>query len=349
MNSKPFVAALLLGGAAARRAALGLQARIRAEMSGAEDPRAGRHRRHRPGRAHSTRATWACAACRELPGRASGARGAAEKVVGLRVRSRIKANESILWSDLSAAGPRLARLAGMVQPGMRAVSVPATVASAFHGLLRLGDRVDLLLTTERSGSKDRVTFCCCRTCSYWRWATISASSDRALEGFESQTTVSVGVSAEQAQMLAFALDRVRSPCRCATRGHRESSRACRRPTRTTSCSRSRARASPSRSRSRPAADRARTPRVPTQADSSGWRSPRCSACLPCRTCSRRSRRWGLLAPAHPRHGAGAAGKEPEVLEPAAPVRRRAVRASNGLGEQTTVAAEACRSTRRPTT
>jgi pilus assembly protein CpaB len=132
---------------------------------------------------------------------------AAEKIVGLRVRSRIKANESVLWSDLSAAGRESRDLAGMVQPGMRAVSVPATVASAFQGLLRPGDRVDVLLTTERAGTSERVTFSLLQNILVLAVGGDIGASGRSSEGGGETTTVSVGVSADQAQMLAFALDR----------------------------------------------------------------------------------------------------------------------------------------------
>jgi pilus assembly protein CpaB len=132
----------------------------------------------------------------------------AEKVVGLRVRSRIKANESILWSDLSAAGRDSRDLAGMVQPGMRAVSVPATIASAFHGLLRPGDRVDVLLTTERpGGGKDRVTFSLLQNVLVLSVGDDLGATEHTDQLFGLTTTVSVGVTAEQAQVLAFALDR----------------------------------------------------------------------------------------------------------------------------------------------
>lgn len=207
MNSKPFVAALLL--AAGGVALLWVyKQRYEAEMSGGPKIPVlvatgdiGLGERIRP--EHLGVRGIPVSYLDERAVRAA----AAEKVVGLRVRSRIKANESILWSDLSAAGRDSRDLAGMVQPGMRAVSVPATVASAFHGLLRPGDRVDLLLTTERSGSKDRVTFSLLQNVLVLAVGDDLGASERALEGFESQTTVSVGVSAEQAQMLAFALDR----------------------------------------------------------------------------------------------------------------------------------------------
>jgi pilus assembly protein CpaB len=133
----------------------------------------------------------------------------AEKVVGLRVRSRIKANESVLWSDLASAGRDARDLAGMVQPGMRAVSVPATVGSAFHGLLRPGDRVDVLLTTDRPNSKDRVAFSLLQNVLVLSVGdNLGASEqDKQILGSSATLTVSVGVSAEQAQLLAFGLDR----------------------------------------------------------------------------------------------------------------------------------------------
>jgi pilus assembly protein CpaB len=132
----------------------------------------------------------------------------AEKVVGLRVRSRIKANEAILWSDLSAAGRDSRDLAGMVQPGMRAVSVPATIASAFHGLLRPGDRVDVLLTTDRpNGGHDRVTFALLQNVLVLSVGDDLGASEKDNQVIGMTTTVSLGVTAEQAQMLAFGVDR----------------------------------------------------------------------------------------------------------------------------------------------
>jgi len=207
VNSKPFVAALILaaGGAALLWV---YRQRFEAEVSGGPKIPVlvatgdiGLGDRIRP--EHLGVRTIPISYLDERAVRAS----AAEKVVGLRVRSRIKANESILWSDLSAAGRDSRDLAGMVQPGMRAVSVPATIASAFHGLLRPGDRVDLLLTTDRPGTKERVTFSLLQNVLVLAVGDDLGSSERVAQGMELTTTVSVGVSAEQAQTLAFALDR----------------------------------------------------------------------------------------------------------------------------------------------
>jgi pilus assembly protein CpaB len=209
VNSKPFVAALLLAAAGAALLWVYKQ-RFEAEVSGGPKIPVlvatgdiGLGDRIRP--EHLGVRAIPSSYLDERAVRAS----EAEKVVGLRVRSRIKANESILWSDLSAAGRDSRDLAGMVQPGMRAVSVPATIASAFHGLLRPGDRVDLLLTTDRpgGGAHERVTFSLLQNILVLSVGDDLGASEHNDQLFGLTTTVSVGVSAEQAQVLAFALDR----------------------------------------------------------------------------------------------------------------------------------------------
>lgn len=77
------------------------------------------------------------------------------QAIGVRVRTEIRPGESILWSDLATASGQRRDLSSLVQPNMRALSV-RTQKEAFGGLVRPGDRVDLLLTTEREASP--VTF-----------------------------------------------------------------------------------------------------------------------------------------------------------------------------------------------
>ena len=69
-----------------------------------------------------------------------------ESVMGVRVRNRISAGETILWSDLAISGANSRDLSGLVVPRMRALAIPASKAHTFDGLLRPGDRVDVLLT-----------------------------------------------------------------------------------------------------------------------------------------------------------------------------------------------------------
>lgn len=73
----------------------------------------------------------------------------AQRILGVRVSLGVSANASILWTDLATASVARRDLSGMVQEGKRAVTVRASASSTFGGLLRPGDRVDVLLTTER--------------------------------------------------------------------------------------------------------------------------------------------------------------------------------------------------------
>lgn len=73
----------------------------------------------------------------------------ADKVVGIRVTMGLHSNESLLWTDLAASTTERRDLSGLVKPGMRAVTVKIHGGSALGGLLRPGDRIDLLLHAER--------------------------------------------------------------------------------------------------------------------------------------------------------------------------------------------------------
>lgn len=73
-----------------------------------------------------------------------------KKVVGGRVSGGLKAGEAVLWSDLEKFQGPTRVLSGLIQQGSRAVAIDSRVAD-FDGLLRPGDRVDVLLTT---GGKD---------------------------------------------------------------------------------------------------------------------------------------------------------------------------------------------------
>lgn len=80
----------------------------------------------------------------------------AARVVGVRVVSGVMGNESILWTDLALATEQRRDLSGLVRNGMRAITIRADVSDSFGGLLRPGDRVDALLTTQRE-SREYVT------------------------------------------------------------------------------------------------------------------------------------------------------------------------------------------------
>jgi pilus assembly protein CpaB len=68
-----------------------------------------------------------------------------EEMVGAVVRSRIAAGEPMIDGAVVKPGER-GFLAAVLNPGMRAVSVPINLTSSHSGLIFPGDRVDLILT-----------------------------------------------------------------------------------------------------------------------------------------------------------------------------------------------------------
>jgi pilus assembly protein CpaB len=84
-----------------------------------------------------------------------------EEMIGAVVRKRIAAGEPITDGAVVKPGDR-GFLAAVLEPGMRAMSVPVTPISSNSGLIFPGDRVDLILTqslmeSQSEGSVRRVS------------------------------------------------------------------------------------------------------------------------------------------------------------------------------------------------
>jgi Flp pilus assembly protein CpaB len=73
-----------------------------------------------------------------------------KRVLGARLVGGLRANEAVLWSDLAKFSDSARVLSGLVPNGMRAVAIDDRSAD-FDGLLRPGDRVDVLFS---AGGKD---------------------------------------------------------------------------------------------------------------------------------------------------------------------------------------------------
>jgi pilus assembly protein CpaB len=74
-----------------------------------------------------------------------------EKILGVIAGLKLRAGESLLWTDLAPARPEFTELSSLVAPGMRAMTVRA---SSFDGLLRPGDRVDVFTSSVDARSGD---------------------------------------------------------------------------------------------------------------------------------------------------------------------------------------------------
>lgn len=73
----------------------------------------------------------------------------AGRIIGIRATMGLKANEAILWTDLAVSGEEGRVLSGLVRSGMRAVTITTSGGGSLGGLLRPGDRIDLLFSVRR--------------------------------------------------------------------------------------------------------------------------------------------------------------------------------------------------------
>ena len=111
----------------------------------------------------------------------------AQSVLGLRTTTALRSGQSLLWTDLDTGGEQGIDLSGLVGSGMRAVTIEVRPQSAFDGLLRPGDRVDVVHHGERAGSAERVSVSLLQSMLV---LAVSGSIGRA--GDEEQTTRSCG-------------------------------------------------------------------------------------------------------------------------------------------------------------
>jgi len=80
-----------------------------------------------------------------------------DAVLGAQLTMSVHANEAVLWSDLSSSQAERRDLSGLVQPGMRAFAFYAKKSAPFAGLLRPGDRVDVLFSPGDNVTESEAT------------------------------------------------------------------------------------------------------------------------------------------------------------------------------------------------
>lgn len=135
----------------------------------------------------------------------------ASRIIGVRMSMEVKANESILWSDLATTTGERRDLSSLVRNGMRAITIRADATSGFGGLLRPGDRVDAFLTVSRGADEDaRVTIPLLQNVIVLAVGQdTGAIQDGNVRRPGSISQVTLGVTVTQAQVVAFATDRGR--------------------------------------------------------------------------------------------------------------------------------------------
>ncbi len=134
----------------------------------------------------------------------------ASRIVGVRAISTVRAGESLLWSDLATTSDQSRNLSSLIRNGQRAITIRADASTSFGGLIRPGDRVDVLLTLERA-SQDPITISLLQNL-----LVLAAGQDVGAEprpGERRRTSpigqVTLSADVEQAQLLAFSAERGR--------------------------------------------------------------------------------------------------------------------------------------------
>jgi pilus assembly protein CpaB len=131
----------------------------------------------------------------------------AKRVLGAKTASGLKANEAVLWTDLAKFSDSARVLSGLVQHGMRAV--PLDMRSAdFGGLLRPGDRVDVLFTAGTKGDEGATTTLLQNLLVLSVGGSIQRA-DEASSPLGGRGSVTVSATVEQAQVLTQAQQRGR--------------------------------------------------------------------------------------------------------------------------------------------
>jgi pilus assembly protein CpaB len=131
-----------------------------------------------------------------------------QRVVGLRVASRVEPEQTVMWTDLAMTADDRRDLSALVQPGMRAVTI-RTRASSDHTnqLIQPGDRVDVISTSGDRGQESTIVLTQNVLVLAVGLDTGSDSGEKVGKGRGDALTVSVTI--REAQLVSLAGDRGR--------------------------------------------------------------------------------------------------------------------------------------------
>jgi pilus assembly protein CpaB len=132
-----------------------------------------------------------------------------QRIIGVRVTSGVASGESLLWTDLATTSDQSRDLSSLVRSGQRAITIRADAAASFGGLVRPGDRVDVLLTLEQQPGVP-VTLSLLQNLLVLAAGQDTGAIQRTGAGTRQATSISqvtLSASIEQAQLLSFASER----------------------------------------------------------------------------------------------------------------------------------------------
>jgi pilus assembly protein CpaB len=127
-----------------------------------------------------------------------------ERVKNVRAVRSIEAGQAVLWSDVAATSDQRRDLSGLIRAGQRALTIDVDESGSFSGLLSPGDRVDVFLTMVRDIPTPTTINLLQGVMVLAVGRNMSANART-----NAPTSVTVSVTIEQAQLLAFAESRGR--------------------------------------------------------------------------------------------------------------------------------------------
>lgn len=131
-----------------------------------------------------------------------------KKILGTRTASGLKVNEALLWSDLTQFTDHSRVLSGLIQNGMRGFSLDGKSAT-FDGLLRPGDRVDVVFTSGEKEGTPGSTVTLLQNLMVLSVGGDITRGDDSTKGSSARGSVTLSATVEQAQLLTQAEKRGR--------------------------------------------------------------------------------------------------------------------------------------------
>lgn len=160
-----------------------------------------------------TRITKANLAQRDVPeayvNKASIRKGEENVILGRPVAAKIAQGDDILWSDLElqkSAATR--RLSAAVPKGQRALTVAVDMSGSLAGMLKPGDRIDILGTFARGQGTDWATVTLLQNVPVIATGDVRGEGEEGShEGPRTFSNITVSVDLEEAELLVFAMQR----------------------------------------------------------------------------------------------------------------------------------------------
>jgi pilus assembly protein CpaB len=139
-------------------------------------------------------------------------KGEENQIIGRPVSEKIAQGQPLLWSDFELQKSATARrLSAAVQKGQRAVTIPVDMSGSIAGMLRPGDRVDILGTFARA-QQDYATVTLLQNVLVLATGELRGSGEGEAEGpttgnVRSFNNITLSVDPEEAELLVFAMQR----------------------------------------------------------------------------------------------------------------------------------------------